>query len=365
MGGIIPYKMDTIESPVKVGVVGVGNIGPKHCWTVDGLTGAKLTAVVDINYFNAKSVAQAYGVPYFVHFNDPGFLELVDAVLIATPPNRHLEPALAAIDAGKHVFVEKPLAGNHQDAREIYHAAFDYQRWLNLIGEGDPPRVYQVGYRDPFNPTFIDLKNLLESQIILNVEIERTRPPEPDRNVTNTDVVTDLMTHDFYLLYLLAQKGIEICGADEEIIDSRTVHTRALFRNKHSKYAMIPNTRFDLLASTNASIKSTVVRVLTDQALYIADLRNGIIIVERKGAADQIIITEQCNTLKAEWEYFINCIKIGVKSEVSFYDALFCTWVREIVKERVEYDRPKKGSRWYKPEGSTNASQLSHHINSN
>jgi len=94
---------------VRIGVIGVGAIGPSHVYSIKRTEGCALAAICDLRAEAAARVAGENGVPYFTSVKDMVSADAVDAVTISTPSGFHLETALEAIEAGKHVLSEKPL----------------------------------------------------------------------------------------------------------------------------------------------------------------------------------------------------------------------------------------------------------------
>jgi predicted dehydrogenase len=99
---------------VRVGVVGVGGMGQAHANALKKVEGASFAAVCDARAEAAQAAAERFGVRSFTEVEP--FLESVDAVIVATPPDFHRPVVEAAARAGKHVFCEKPLSTNLADA---------------------------------------------------------------------------------------------------------------------------------------------------------------------------------------------------------------------------------------------------------
>ncbi|HYI24515.1 MAG TPA: Gfo/Idh/MocA family oxidoreductase, partial [Thermomicrobiales bacterium] len=104
----------------RVGVIGLGAFGECHLDTLKGIPGADVVAVASRSSDRASDVATARGIPrwygtYDALCNDPG----IDAVIVATTEDQHVAPVTAALAAGKHVLVEKPLATTLDDALAI------------------------------------------------------------------------------------------------------------------------------------------------------------------------------------------------------------------------------------------------------
>lgn len=120
---------------VKIGVVGTGGIAGCHLKSYQGNPRAELVAVCDINADRAASVAEQWGANR--SYSDPAELFAdsdVDAVSICTWNNTHAELAAAAVEAGKHVLVEKPMSRTYAEA----------QRLEDVVNAHD--RVLQVGF---------------------------------------------------------------------------------------------------------------------------------------------------------------------------------------------------------------------------
>ncbi len=111
------------DSPVRVGIVGLGGIGHHHAERLTDL-GETLVGGVDVVEEARERFADEYGVPTYESFDeldDAG----VDAVVVTTPNAYHEQYAVAALEAGADVFCEKPLADTLESAERIADAARD------------------------------------------------------------------------------------------------------------------------------------------------------------------------------------------------------------------------------------------------
>jgi predicted dehydrogenase len=156
---------------LKVAVVGAGILGSRHARVFHEQPDAELVAVVDVNPARAE-VAARYGARFYGDMPTLLAAEAVDAVAVATPDHQHCEPVQAALAAGKHVFVEKPLATTAEDSRAIAAAAtasgctamvnFSQRyvtdnRWIKQLiddgGIGRPQAVISIKFDTLFVPT--------------------------------------------------------------------------------------------------------------------------------------------------------------------------------------------------------------------
>ena len=115
-----PFKVVSL----RWGVIGPGEIADRFVSSVKSFTGQRIVAVAsrDINRANAfaqkHSIAKSFG-SYDELFSDTE----IDAVYVSTRQHAHREPVIAAIKAGKHVLVEKPIASTNEDAQAILEVA--------------------------------------------------------------------------------------------------------------------------------------------------------------------------------------------------------------------------------------------------
>jgi UDP-N-acetyl-2-amino-2-deoxyglucuronate dehydrogenase len=112
------------SAPLGFGIFGLGVIADFHAQAIAGLSGARLVGVATRNPAKAQAFAQKHGVPFAGGSID----ELVarpdiDIVCITTSSGAHLAPALAAIRAGKHLVIEKPIEITTERVDEILRAA--------------------------------------------------------------------------------------------------------------------------------------------------------------------------------------------------------------------------------------------------
>lgn len=172
---------------VRIGFIGVGQIGKAHVETYSKLPHADLVAVADLNQAEAQRVADLYGIPHvYSDFRQLLARDDIDAVDVCLHNNFHMPVTVAALQAGKHVYCEKPMAGAYVDAATMLDTARTSGKQLHiqtrnlyltetkvakkLIDDGHLGRLYHarsVGHRRrgrPFvdgygTPTFVQQRN--------------------------------------------------------------------------------------------------------------------------------------------------------------------------------------------------------------
>ncbi len=116
--------MSTTDTPLRFGVIGVGWQGGSHLQNLAAEPRARLTALCDINTQLLAERATTFGVEHrFTDYRDLVACNEVDAVIVALPDYLHRDPAVAALEAGKHLLLEKPMALSVADAEAIATAA--------------------------------------------------------------------------------------------------------------------------------------------------------------------------------------------------------------------------------------------------
>ena len=107
---------------IKIGVIGIGNIGNLHLNHIEALGRVKLAAVCDIVPERAQAAAEQYGCPAYVDSDELLRDRICDAVLIATPHYSHTTIGIAALESGLHVLVEKPISVHKADCERLIAA---------------------------------------------------------------------------------------------------------------------------------------------------------------------------------------------------------------------------------------------------
>ncbi|WP_374470179.1 Gfo/Idh/MocA family protein [Phenylobacterium sp.] len=170
-----------MRESLRGGVIGAGVFGGYHARQYARLDGVVLSAVLDPHPDRAAKVAVPLGGRAFREMDE--FLRAVDVVTIASPATGHAEQALAALAAGKHVYVEKPIAVSVADAEKM-RAAAAARNLVVACGHQERVVFRAMGLLDvPEQPLFLEA-------------LRHGPPSERSRDVS---AVLDLMVHDLDL----------------------------------------------------------------------------------------------------------------------------------------------------------------------
>ncbi len=174
-----------MDRPVRVGVVGVGYLGNFHAQIYSRLDGAELVGVADTDAARADQVAAEVGCAAFA---DPAaLLGKVDAVSVVVPTTAHLDVARPYLEAGVHMLLEKPVAQDMAQGREILRLAESSGALL------------QIGHLERFNAGIMALAERIDRPRF----VEAQRMGGFKERATDVDVVTDLMIHDIDIILAL------------------------------------------------------------------------------------------------------------------------------------------------------------------
>lgn len=218
---------------LKIGVLGAGHLGKIHLKLAHQSEKLDLVGFFDPNEENAKKVAEEFGYRSFESIEE--LINHVDIVDIVTPTLSHYECAKLAITAGKHIFLEKPIANSVQQAEEIIALAKQY----NVKG--------QVGHVERFNPAYKAVKSLIHNPMF----IETHRLAEFNPRGTDVPVVLDLMIHDIdAILSVVNSKvkevhssGVAVISESPDIANARLVFENGCVANITSSRISLKNMR--------------------------------------------------------------------------------------------------------------------------
>jgi predicted dehydrogenase len=161
-----------ILKPIRIGVIGVGQMGKRHIERYSEIEGVEVAAVAARNEVELKKVASMFNIPdIYTNFEEMLKRDDIDAVDVCLHNNLHAPVSIKALRAGKHVYCEKPIAGSYADGKAMIDTAKEYGKMLHiqlnlfytketkaakqLIDQGKLGEIYHArstGYRRRFRP---------------------------------------------------------------------------------------------------------------------------------------------------------------------------------------------------------------------
>ncbi|MFI4914499.1 MAG: Gfo/Idh/MocA family oxidoreductase [Steroidobacterales bacterium] len=305
---------------IRAAVVGVGYLGRFHAQKYAALPECELAAVVDADADAVARVAAELGTTAERDYRQ--LLGRVDVASVVTPTPTHHEIALAFLEAGAHVLVEKPITETAAQAQALIAAA-------RRAG-----RVLQVGHLERFNPVILAAEPVLRTPRF--IECHRLAPFR--ERGTDVNVVLDLMIHDIDLIQTIVHSPISSFDAIGTPVFSPEIdiaNARIRFDN-----GCVANT-----TASRVSLKTErKLRIFQDDAYLSLDLQQKILTVIRKQAGapapGQLPVHieeqsfEQGDALRAEITAFLAATR-GARVLVSGEDGLRALQTAIAISERV------------------------------
>jgi predicted dehydrogenase len=200
--------------PLRVAVIGAGYWGPNLVRNLNEAPGADPVAVADLSPERLEAIHKRFPAVKVTTDHSELFADRdIDAVCIATPVNTHRKLVEQALAAGKHVFVEKPLAPNVSDAEAMVRAAERAGRTL------------MVGHTFVYNPAVVTVRSLIEKGELGRINYVDSQRVNLGLHQFDINVLWDLGPHDVSItLYWLAEEPewvqcVGACYVQPEIED--------------------------------------------------------------------------------------------------------------------------------------------------
>jgi predicted dehydrogenase len=302
---------------LKTGVIGLGRMGQHHCRVYSNQKEAQLVGIYDINPQVARETSGRYDVPDFQRLDD--LLDQVDAVSIATPTPTHFDIAMKCLERKIHVLLEKPVTEKLEDAETL----------AQVVAQNST--ILQIGHIERFNPTYIELKKVLESLSVIAINFRRLSPYRVSNK--DVDVVLDLMVHDLDLSNDLTKK------------EPITVNALGLMPFSDSLDHVVAQLFYSngpiitLAASRVTEQKIRSVDVTSDEAFVEADFMNKSIYIHRGSTGEysekgrngvsyhqesiiERILVPNIEPLTSEIKHFLDCIYQNRLPFVSILDGV-------------------------------------------
>ena len=183
-------------NPLRVAVIGAGYWGPNLIRNLNEAPGAEPVAVADLSQERLDGIHKRFPAVRLTTDHNTLFDDKdIDAVAIATPVSTHRPLVEQALAAGKHVFVEKPLAATSADAEAMVRAAEKAGRTL------------MVGHTFVYNPAVVAVRNLIEKGELGRVNYVDSQRVNLGLHQFDINVLWDLGPHDVSIsLYWLAEE---------------------------------------------------------------------------------------------------------------------------------------------------------------
>ncbi len=181
---------------IKFSVIGTGHLGSIHLKLLKQNENADVVGIFDPNTEKATELANEHNITAFATLEDA--INSSDALIIAAPTIHHYEIANKCLEAGKHIFIEKPITHTHTEGLKLCEKARDNKVKL------------QVGHVERFNPALAALSTYELNPMF----IEAHRLAQFKTRATDVSVIHDLMIHDIDIVLHLIGSSVTAIDAN-------------------------------------------------------------------------------------------------------------------------------------------------------
>lgn len=320
---------------VKLGIVGAGRMGTVHAINAARYTKAKVVAVADVNKGAAENLAKQVGASkVYPSYDSLVTDEEVNAVIITLPNNLHYDAIVKSIEAGKHVFCEKPLTIDVEEAEDIVKRA--EKAGIKL----------QVGFNRRFDPSYEKAKEIIGQGLLGRIAHahSNTYDPEPHSGWEGKEEISGgifftTCIHDFDLLNWLINKRVKKVYAE----------LRGTFGKDQSAACLLVFEN-DILATVKAyelcsyghDVKT---EIIGDKAAIRVEQKSSthLEIFSRTGVQTDYPywFQERFETAYIrEIQEFVSCVLNDKNPRVNAHDGLNATKVAKAAKQSVKENKP-------------------------
>jgi UDP-N-acetylglucosamine 3-dehydrogenase len=283
---------------VKIGVIGAGVMGENHIRVYSKLKDVELIGIADVQKERISALGRQYGTNAYTDYKEL-LAQKPEAISIAVPTAMHRDVALAALDRGINILLEKPVADTLQNADEI------------ILKADEKNVMLMIGHIERFNPVVQKLKEEIKSGNlgkIVAMSSVRVGPYNP--RIRDVGIITDLGVHDIDIMsYLYEEKIRKVQAYAGSVIHKFEDYASIMVGFSNGNCGII---------ETNwlTPHKTRMLTVTGTKAIAYADyIQQTLKICDARGETNLKI--EKREPLNEELAHFVSCVKEGNEPLVS------------------------------------------------
>ena len=327
--------------PINVAVIGCGYWGPNLIRNFNTLPECRVKAVCDLDKDRLAHIKGLYhDVETTTEFDQVVKDPAIDAIAVAVPVRYHFEMSKAILEAGKHVFIEKPMATSTKECKELLELSLE--RNLTLM----------LGHTFIYSPPVRRIKKIIDSGDIGEIQYISSRRLNLGLFQSDINVAWDLAPHDIsIILYILGEAPVSInCQGKAHFNSEIEDVTNMTLNFANGGFAMIQSSWLD-------PIKIREITFVGNRRMLVYDDLEPI---EKIKIYDKRVVTpphydsfaefhfsyhhgdmyspyiQHYEPLKRECQEFLNCIKLGVKPESSGWEGLQVVQILEAASKSLK-----------------------------
>ena len=325
---------------LNIAVIGLGQMGTHHARIYQNMPGVKLYAVCDARLEQMEAGRKEFGCLGYLDYNELLENQEIDAVSITLLDNMHLDVAKAAMAHQKHIMLEKPIAKELKDGKEIYELTKNYSK------------VFMVGHLLRFDPRFYAVKEAIdrgELGELIHLYCRRNSPiVGPRRYIGASDLSMHVMIHDIdYINWFLQSRPVKVYAKSRsvalkehgmnDVIYALTTYENGVVACMEACWVLpessptIIDDQMELVGTKGTAYIDACdkgVRLVTDEKVLYPDSRHWPY-VDGAPAGD----------LKDELSSFVNCIETGKEPIISPAEAYQALCVVDAIERSIREGR--------------------------
>jgi predicted dehydrogenase len=315
---------------IKIGIIGIGRLGAQHLEKLLNSDYFKVVGCFDADSAKLQRIEEDYTINCFNDVDE--LISKCDAVDILTPADSHFYYAEKAIRHGKHVFIDKPISNNFEEAKKM----------VELIREAGIK--FQVGHIERFNPAYLALQHLEINPMF----IEAHRLSNFDAKRTADSVIFDVMIHDIDIVLSVVKaniksinaSGVSVLSDQIDIANARIEFDNGCVANLTASRTSVQKMRKMLFFQKDNHItldflhRETEILKLSETAKH-----NSIPLRTQENTKylnSETMVLEEYDALKEELNSFAECLIFNTEPRVSALDGLKSLEVAHDILRKIQ-----------------------------
>lgn len=301
---------------IKIGVIGIGRLGSQHLERLLESDYFKVVGCFDMEPAKLQRIQEDYTIKCYSDVDE--LISKCDAVDILTPADSHFYYAEKAIRHGKHVFIDKPISNNFEEAKRL----------VELVREAGIK--FQVGHIERFNPAFLALQHLEMNPMF----IEAHRLSHFDAKRTADSVIFDVMIHDIDIVLSVVKanirsinaSGVSVLSDHIDIANARIEFDNGCVANLTASRTSVQKMRKMLFFQKDNHITLDFLHREAEMLNLSETAKHNSIPLhtqqETKYLNSETMVLEEYDALKEELNSFAECLIFNTEPRVSALDGL-------------------------------------------
>lgn len=306
---------------IKIGVIGIGKIGSQHLEKLIDSAYFMVVGCYDVDLKKLNRVTTDYGVKPFTNVDE--LIHKCDAVAILSAADSHFYYAEKAIKYGKHVFIDKPMSTQVEEAKRL----------AELIKEAGIK--FQIGHNERFNPAFLAIQHLA----IQPMFIESHRLLPFDKHRSTASIIYDVMLHDIDIVLSTVKanvrsvnaSGVSVLSDQIDIANARIEFDNGCVANLTAGRTSMQKMRKMLFFQKDHHITLDFLK-REAEILHLSETKGNNSIPlqiqnDIKYVNNEMLIPEEYDALKIELNSFAECLIFNTEPKITALDGLKCVEV--------------------------------------